>query len=129
MTDLLLDFVTYFKGLGLVQNDGVDIFRDTEPDSPDSASLMHEYGGRSPIPQIAGTDRAIQVNCRDLSATVAKLQARALYKALETEDGILNLTSQRWCMIILNQTPFKIKVDIKERVYYGFNLTVVTYND
>lgn len=129
MSDLLQDFIQYFTDNNIVQGDGIDAFRDAAPEAPDSLVVVYEYGGDSTVPQIASANRSIQIVARDTSATAAKLKARELFTALETEEGILNLTTQRWCMIHPRNTPFKIKVDGQSRIYYGFNLGVTTYND
>jgi hypothetical protein len=127
VSDLLQDFETFYTALGLVS--AGTFFRDTMPDKPDSSTALYEYGSSLPVPQIAGALRSIQVVTRDLNATTAKTKARALFNALETEDGILYLTVDRWTTISLKQLPFKLKVDDKERVYYCFNLDVITYKD
>lgn len=129
MSDLLLDFVSYFTVSNKVTGDGIDTFRDMAPELPDSLVVIYEYKGISGIPQVAGVCRSIQIVARAISATVAKEKARELYNALLTETGIINLTEQRWGVLQLSEPPFKIKVDNKSRTYYGFNLSIVTYND
>ena len=128
MTDLLLDLIEYLRGTGVVQGDGIDAFRDTAPDSPDTMCVLYEYQGSTPLPQIASVDRAIQFVARDKSATAAKNKARAMYASLTTDDGILVLP-QRECFMLLRDPPFKIKVDSIGRVYYGFNTVCTTYED
>jgi hypothetical protein len=125
MTDLLTDFETYFKLKGVLTN----MFRDTMPDTPDVAISMYEYQGDNPVPQVQGSYRPVQLVVRDLSATTAKNKAREIYKTLMTEDGILNLTSERWCVIDLKQMPFRLKSDDAGRVYYAFNIGTITYID
>lgn len=129
MSDLLLDLTNYFKNNALVQGDGIDTFRDTAPESPDSLVVLYEYQGDPIVPQVASVNRSVQVVVRDKSATTSKTKARSLYNALVTEEGIINLTTTRWCMISLRNTPVKIKVDDQSRIYYGFNLGITTYND
>lgn len=125
MKDLLLDLETYFVSNGIVTS----AFRDTILNEPDTAVALYEFQGSNGLPQIAGALRSVQVVSRDCSATAAKAKAKELYNALITEDGIINLTSERWCLLSLRQPPFKIKVDDAGRVYYGFNIGVTTYND
>jgi hypothetical protein len=127
MSDLITDFESYFISLGHVVIGG--IHHDTILDIPDTIVAIYEYQGAPNTPQIASVDRSIQIVTRDKSATNAKLKARVLYDALKTDDGILNLTTERWCMIYLRCTPYKMKVDTKDRVYYCFNLGVTTYED
>ena len=129
MSDLLMDLVTYFVTNSLVTADGTDIFRDTIPESPNDAVAIYEYPGHSPIAQIDGADRLVQVVARSLSPTAAKTKARELYASLGTTTGIIYLTPQRWCTIYVKQVPFKLKVDGNERVYYAFNVSFTTYVD
>lgn len=123
MADLLFDFETYFK----THNALNELYKDYMPDKPDEVTVVQEYQGSSPIAQIASVDRSLQFVVRSKSAATAKTKAKELYKLLQTDDGILNLTPERWCMIFLRQTPFKIKVDDSNRVVYGFNVGVTTY--
>ena len=127
MADLLDDLETYFTSLNIVTPG--TIFKDTLPDLPDSAIAIYCYSGYSSLPQIAGVNYSIQIVVRDKSATVAKSKAKELYNALLTEDGILYLTPERWSLVFPRQVPFKIKVDTKERIYYGFNADITTYAD
>ena len=125
MSDLLQDIETYLISKSLITSAN----RDTINDSPDSVVALYEYTGKSPAPQIAGALRNVQVVVRDKSATAAKNRIREIYNAFETEDGIIYFTEDRWCTIQLNQPPFKMKVDNKERVLYCFNISLVTYLD
>lgn len=127
MSDLLQDFETYFTSLSLITEGA--FFRDSSPDSPDSAVTIYEYSGSNPLPQIASVHRSIQIVARDKNPTAAKLKARQLYATLKDENGIISLTEGRWCMVHLRQVPFKIRTDSSERHYYGFNLGVTTYED
>lgn len=123
MPDLLMDLEAFFIG------NGTAVFRDTMPDSPDTTVALYEYGSQVPQPQIAGALRSVQVVARDKSATSAKNKARELYNLLVTDDGILNVTESRWCMVHLRNLPIKIKEDSKGRQYYGFNVGFTTYSD
>jgi Bacteriophage minor capsid protein len=126
MPDLLADFETYFLAQGITSG---AYFKDTTLDTPSDCVSIFEYAGGGSYGQIAGTSRSIQIVARDEKATLAKAKASELYKALQTEDGILNLTAERWCTIFLRQTPFKMKVDSQGRTYYCFNVGVTTYID
>lgn len=128
-TDLIQDFITFLLGLGLINGDGIDAFRDFMPDNPKEVVSVYEYQGHEQIPQIEGVHRSIQVVVRSASATTAKNKARQIYKVLNTETGIINFTPDRWCTVSLRQVPFKIKTDGNELVYYGFNIGITTYND
>lgn len=125
MSDLLIDLETYFTYLSLAST----VNRDTVLDTPDSVVALYEYPGQSFGPHIAGAQRNVQILVRDHSAAAAKTKARELYNSLNIEDGILNLTNERWCTVQPMQPPFKMRVDDKNRVYYGFNVNFVTYLD
>lgn len=129
MSDLLLDFVSYLVAQGAVQGDGVDIFRDNTPDSPDSLVTLFEYQGEPAPLNEAIAHRSVQIVARASSATAAKLKARELYALVSPLNRYLKLTAERWCQLYPRQTPFKIKTDSSGRIYYGFNLGVTTYND
>lgn len=126
MAHLLDDFEAYFTGAGLAT--GV-VYKDTIPDNPDTAIAIFEYAGSGGPAQVAGALRSIQIVSRALKVADARKKALELYASLVTEDGIINLTPERWGQINLRQTPFKMKVDEKGRNYYAFNLGITTYYD
>lgn len=128
MTDLLTDLITYFAQQGVVQGDGIDAFRDTAPDSPDSMVVIYEYVGSPIAGDTDAAERSLQIVARAHSATEAKLKAREIHKLIRVQ-GLLQVTAERWVQIIERQLPFKIKVDSNGRVYYGFNVGVITYKD
>lgn len=127
MADLLLDFVTFMTNKALVKGDGIDAFRDAAPEEPDSAVIVYEYQGTYVNEDLAG--RSIQIVARDKSATKAKEKARAIFNSFNNNDEKIFLTATRWCVMSIRQAPFKIKVDNKNRVYYGFNIGVNTKCD
>lgn len=125
MSDLLEDFEHFFRSMELVE----ELYRDYMPDSPDNVVAAYEYQGPASPPKVAGFARQVQIVVRDIMATNAKVKARELHKALVTEDNIINLTDDRWGVIQLHGVPFKMKVDEGKRVYYCFNLSIITYED
>lgn len=127
MKDLLMDLEAYLTSVSL--SGRPPIFKDNMLDSPDTAIALYEYQGNAPLPQIAGTLRSVQVVTRAKVPFQAKQLANEVYKHLQTEEGILNLTEERWCVLTLRQPPFKLKVDNSGRTYYCFNLGITTYND
>lgn len=124
MADLLDDIRGYIINSSLV-TDSV-VFLDAIPDSPDMAIAIYDYGGSSPLPQIASVQRNIQFVVRAKSNELAKKTIHELYKLFDTEDGILNLNADRWTMTRLLQPPFKFKVDTKNRVLYCFNTSITS---
>lgn len=127
MTDLLDDIIDYFISKRLVVEGTA--FTDTMPNKPDEALAVYEYEGSAGIAQSGVFNRSIQIVYRAETSTKAKLKARELFKALETDNHIINLTDERWCMVYLRQPPFRIKIDSQERQYFGFNIGVTTYID
>lgn len=129
MGDLLLDLVTYLQVKGVVGSDGVDVFRDFSPDTPDSVVVLFEYAGTPDSVSEVGV-RSTQVMVRDLNAEQARRKAWDIYNVLNVpKDRIIYLTSSRWAIILPRQTPFKIGVDEQNRILWGFNLAVTTYGD
>lgn len=125
MTTLLADFEAYFNSLNLLE--GFECGLDTLLDSSDEAVGIYEYSGSpSPAP-IKTVLRSIQIVVRSTSVKVARAKSAELYKSLQTDDTIIQLTPERWATIALRQTPFKFKVDEKGRAYYAFNLGCNTY--
>lgn len=127
MPDLLTDFESYFNVSSLLTS--WVLYKDTILDTPDDAIAVYEYQGGTGIAQVAGAERSIQIVTRSKSAFAAKTKANALYGVLQSDDGIINLTAVRWTVMSLRQPPFRFKVDNQARVYYCFNIGVVTYED
>lgn len=130
MATLLEDMVSYLIAQGLVVGDGIDIFRDYSPDTPDSVVILHEYAGNPTQKGIQVDIRNVQVTVRAATATAAKTLCSLLYNVLNPqEESITDLTATRWAIVNAKQPPFKIAVDLAKRVIYGFNMSIVTYRD
>ena len=127
MNDLLQDFIDYLTGLSLVTTGFV--WKNTIPNDPDESVAVYEYTGQNPILQIDGSNRSIQIVVRSASDATARQRISALYKSLLTEDGQIHLTPTRWGLLSMRQSPFKLKVDERQLIYYCFNLSIITYID
>ena len=123
---LLLDIVTFLTSNNVVQGDGVDAFRDFTPEAPDSIVALHEYKGDPAVPYEPSVHRSVQVTVRDKDADVARHKALEIFKLLQSENLIVQFTTDRWGQVHLRQTPFKIGVDNNDRVTYGFNVGITT---
>lgn len=123
--NLLNDIKTYLTNNGV----SVPINRDYMPDKPDYCVALYEYQGYLPGPQIAGAIRPVQIVVRSNKPTEAYDLSSKILNLLRTEDGILNLTDDRWSAINIRQVPFKLKTDEAGRVYYCFNSDFTTYLD
>lgn len=129
MQDLLLDLVDYLVENGIAEGDGVDCFRDFEPEDPDDVITLYEYQGDPAVPFEEMLNRSVQVTTRSLDAEAARRKALDIYAALRKDNRVVYLTPDRLCLVYLRQTPFKLKVDSKERVTYAFNIGVTTISD
>ena len=123
---LLLDIVLFLMNNGVVQGDGVDAFRDFTPEAPDSIVALHEYSGDPAVHYDPTAHRSVQVSVRDKDADVARHKALRIFKLLQSDNLIVQLTPDRWGQVHLRQTPFKIGVDKNDRVTYGFNVGITT---
>lgn len=123
---LLLDMVLFLKNNGIVQDDGVDAFRDFTPEAPDSLVALHEYKGDPAVPYDPAVHRSVQVTVRDKNADKARQKALEIFKLLTSENLIVNFTPTRWGQVYLRQTPFKLGQDKNDRVTYAFNIGVTT---
>lgn len=128
---LLEDIVEYLTGLGLVQGDGIDTFRDFKPETPDNIVSLHEYQGAPVSPYTNVVHRSVQVVVRNKSAEMAHRQAIDLYKAFVSEDDTLRIdfSDNRWGQVHVRQTPYKFSQDESDRTHYGFNLGITTNID
>ena len=127
MADLLEDIEIYLRANNVASN--VAIFKDTMLPQPVAAVGIYEYAGLSGPAQVASALRSIQIVSRAPKVKDAKAKAKEIYTLFVTEDGILNITPERWSMIHLRQPPFKFKVDTEGNAYYAFNMGVTTYTD
>ena len=129
MANLMLDVVTYLTSNAVVTGDGVDAFRDFAPESPDDAVIVYEYASGTPIVHDTAAQRSLQIVARSLSADTARAKALEIYSLFQPNGDKVSLTYDRWALCAPKQTPFKVKIDEQRRLYYGFNMSVVTYND
>lgn len=128
---LLEDIVEYLKSNGLVEGDGVDTFRDFQPEAPDNIISLHEYKGDPVSPYTEVVHRSVQVIVRNTSAAAAKNKADQVFKAFRNHDETqrIDFTTTRWGQVHIRQAPIKIKQDDKNRIHYGFNLGITTTTD
>lgn len=125
---LLEDIITELVELGEVSGDGIDCFRDFAPPTPDDCCIFYEYMSGDPLIHTNIVHRSIQVVSRSNSAAIAKAKADSLYIKLNPLDRQMDIVDRK-CIISPRNTPRRIKIDEKNRVYYAFNLGVVTSRD
>lgn len=125
MAGLLHDIKTFLIANGATET----IFVDTTLDAPSNVITLYEYEGTSPLAQIEGSLRSIQIVVRDDSAAIAKQRIDTLYKLFMTNDSILQIVENRLVTLHLRHTPFKLKTDEQARTYYAFSMGVHTFVD
>lgn len=128
---LLEDIVAYLATKNIVEGDGVDAFRDFQPESPDNIVSLHEYAG-DPVSRYTDVvHRSVQVVIRNKSASASKAKAYAVLNAFRMSDDAqrINFSDTRWGQVHIRQTPFKIKQDENGRTHYAFNLGITTNTD
>lgn len=125
---LLEDIVTYLTSLGLVEGDGVDVYRDFKPESPDNIVSLHEYQGDPVSPYTDVVHRSVQVVVRNRNAEEAHALAIKLFKAFVSDSDTLRIdfTPNRWGQVHVRQVPHKFSQDESDRIHYGFNLGITT---
>ena len=128
---LLEDIVAYLATKNLVEGDGVDAFRDFQPESPDNIVSLHEYSGDPVSPYTEVVHRSVQVVVRNKSASASKAKAYDLLDAFRMSDGAqrIDFSPTRWGQVHIRQTPFKLKQDDNGRIHYAFNLGITTNTD
>lgn len=119
------DFEEHFRNKNALP--GIMICKDAFVDKAREAVCIYEYiGGQGPQ-QISGVNRNFQFVSRSPSSKKAKELAIAMYKAMQTPDGILHINTERWMTLQTRQTPFKFKTDENGLIYYAFNMACITY--
>lgn len=130
MSDLLKDIEEYLIAAGVGIADGVDLFRDRVPDSPDTVIVLSEYVGSSASHGISVTDRSVQVITRATTYAAAKLKCWDVYKALvDIGDPIKTISASRWGIIHGRSTPRKLEDDAQMRTLFFFNIGITTQGD
>jgi|WetSurMetagenome_2_1015567.scaffolds.fasta_scaffold302881_2 hypothetical protein len=124
---LLLDITLFLIANGVGTADGVDIFRDFEPEMPDNIIVLSEYNGSGSVSYDPTSLRSIQIKVRNIDADSARQKALIIYKLLyKDEDQRIDFTTDRWGQVSLRQSPFRIGSDKSNRVSYGFNCGITT---
>jgi hypothetical protein len=131
MSNLQIDLAQYLVVNGIGSGEGVDIFRDFTPDTPDNIVIFYEYAGSPLDGSIDAANRSIQVRVRDKSYASARAKINQIYKLLHTpgQSVKVNLPNGRWMIGTARQTPFKLMEDTTKRTVFAFNYAILTYTD
>lgn len=119
---LLRDIKEYLVANGITDK----ITLDAIGEEPDKAMVLYTYDSGLFGSQIAGHTSYVQIVARAKSSTDAYNLALSAMNSLIVEDEIVQLTPTRWAKVSVAQTPLKIKVDDAGRLYYGFNVSIIT---
>lgn len=123
---MLSALISFCVTSGLLKGDGIDAFKDETPNSPDSVVSFIEYNGYGSAFILTHT-RKVQVSVRDKSSYKAKMLATSIYNSFKDYPQ-LKIAGRSMITQPLS-LPVKIKIDEKGRVYYAFNMNVLTYTD
>lgn len=127
---LLVDIESFLIANNFATVDGVDIFRDFMPATPDNVVVVYEYAG---LPGGVGIDtqiRSVQINVRDQSYSKAREKIHAIYNLFhKPEDSLIAITPTRWSVCQPRQVPFQSNRDAQGRVVFTFNMGVTTHKD
>ena len=133
--NLLLDLVVYLIAYASdpdITADGVDIFRDWMPDSPDNATCLSEYPGETAENGNADL-RSVQVKVRASSYESGRKKIWRIYNCLYDPENdikiIDNITANRWGIIKPRQAPYHLNRDESDRDIFVFNMGVTTDRD
>jgi len=130
VSDLLKDIEEYLIAGELAVADGVDLFRDKIPDSPDTVIVLSEYIGSPGSVGIGATDRSVQVIVRANTYEDARRTSWGLYKFLiNPQHELVHLTPTRWGIMHGRHTPIKFQEDKQARTLFVFNLGITTLGD
>lgn len=135
MTDknILKDLVDYLivYASDICTVDGVDIFRDGMPDSPDNCIELNEYPGE--VSDISNCVlHSVQVKVRNTSYSTARKRIWQIFNLLydpEKEVIFIDMTATRWVQISPRQAPFNLNRDDNNRAIFIFNMGVLTDRD
>lgn len=126
---LLLDIVIFLTSKGIVEGDGIDAYRDFIPEMPDNLVAITEYKGSPPVHYEEAVHRSVQISVRNKDADAARRKALEIYKALKSDNTIVQFTPERWGQVTLRQSPFRSNTDSSDRVTYAFNTGITTTID
>lgn len=130
MANLLQDIASYFVDNDVAMGYGEDIFCDYLPEEPDNIIYLTEYKGSPDTPFDRDLHhRSVQIVTRNVDADTGKELAMRLHKTLTSpgEDfERIQFTPDRWGLVYIRQTPFRIGTDENDRALYCFNIGVTT---
>ncbi len=139
MDDLLTKISDFLYRRELIEGEGVDLFIDNIPSTPDQVVCIVEYPGGGPLPG-GGAARNFQVSARSSrdNPSWARIKAWQLYNRLCPPELIIDDRYDEyegyhedylWGVFRARQTPIRLYTDDNGRPTYGFNMIVVGQTD
>lgn len=131
MANLLLELANHLAQLDWIMGDGIDTFRNYQPETPDEIVALTEYRGVSSHYSLAGI-RPVQIVVRHRSPDIARERANELYRLLfdTEEDNLIVETEDRpWSIMTPINPPALLERDEQERTIFSFNVSIVTTID
>jgi hypothetical protein len=129
MASLQEDMAIYFTALSIIDGYAIDCFADYTPDEPDEVVVLYEYNGDRVNPFTDVGHRSIQILTRSKNQDIAKGTAYKLFNALRSANLMVRFTEERIGQVHIRQSPFKLKTDENNRIYYCFNIGITTTFD
>lgn len=130
MAQLLQDIATYIVSKNLATGYGQDIFCDYLPEEPDNIIGLLEYRGSPDTPFDKDLHhRSVQILTRNVDADTAKSLALRLHGILTSQSvdfEPIEFTKNRWGLVYIRQTPFRLGTDKNDRALYCFNIGITT---
>lgn len=109
---------------------GKDIFTDWAPENPDELLVFYEYSGTPTALGMSNfTNRSVQVVTRATTGARARELSWQIFKMFNDTETRTIMLGDRMTQMYPRQTPYRMRRDDKDRVYYVFNLGVSTNFD
>ena len=135
MTDkfLIKDIESFYiiYASDVVTADGVDVFLDDMPDSPDNCVSILEFSGFTDFTSDV-SNRSIQVMVRNTDYETARKDIWTLFDLVykpEDDIRIVYFTVTRWGIVKARNTPYLLHRDESGRSIFMFIMGIVTHRD
>lgn len=124
---MLEDVGTYIVANSLAQGEGVDLYANNAPASPDNLTVLTESTGFAPertMGRIALEVVNLQVLVRDINSSNGESRIRAIFFLLDRFTGLLVPSGVRIAQMLARSSPFTLGQDEEGRYKYVVNFIV-----